>query len=375
LCLALLFGLSIAVLAAVPVLTLQGAAEDPDVWVRFTDKPSNYKQDHPTNGYFGDAVGIVVWNSHDYPIRVTARVGDVLIGRGHAKQNLVVTKPLILDVPAEGKDHRDGLYTACIDAHKSAPEEGDYFDVGPNISEWNVAEAELLIRRLLPQVNKEQLWERGEAQSAVWQLTDNYLQSNVHEARALLVRADADPDRDCVGFPHPSNPDPNTADDTARYFSGPDLGIPMRPSPELSVSLTWEESADLDLHIIEPSGDEIYSDHPTSGSGGLLDQVSDCPGEALGTRIGEVSDYTIRLRLPFRRQEHAYWYAPPYGTYTVELSYRATCGESRGTAAWHVVIEIGNEKREFSGTIGSGVTVLVDQFTVGGYFMPMNMRN
>ena len=286
LCLALLFGLSIAVLAAVPVLTLQGAAQDPDVWVRFTDKPSNYNQDHPTNGYFGDAVGIVVWNSHDYPIRVTARVGDVLVGKGHNKQNLVVTKPLILDAPAGGKDSKDGLYTACIDAHRGAPQEAGYFDVGPNIAEWDAAEADLLIRCLLPQINKEQLWERGLAQSAIWKLTDNYLESNVDDARRLLMRAGIDPDQRYQRFLHPLNPNPDTADDTARYFSGSDLGLPIVRTPGLAVTLTWSGEADLDLLITEPSGEMVYSDHPTSGSGGLLDQACDCFVGAAGVPAG-----------------------------------------------------------------------------------------
>ncbi len=351
---AMLAGLSAAVLAT-PVLTLQQAAEDPDVWVRFTDKSQTHRL---TRGYFGDAVGITVANFHDYPIRVTARVGDVLIGKAHKKQNLVVTKPLIIDVTAGGKTQKDGIYTACLDAHEDGPEPGSYFDIGPNISRWANEEAELLARRLLPQINEERIWEEGYAQSAIWKLTDNYLPHDAHAARDLLRRAGIDPDQDCLGFQH-LNPSPETPDDAARYFSGP---IPMRPiRPGLAVLLTWEESADLDLHIIEPSGEEIYSDHPTSGSGGLLDQTAGCNdwiGEApvIGNSRG--------------RGEHAYWYAPPYGTYTIEINYRAPCDQG-GSTTWHVVIEIGNEKREFSGTIGSGMTVLVDQFTVSHVFIPV----
>ena len=334
----LLIGLSIAALAT-PVFTLQQAAADPNVWVRFTDKPTRYSS---TKGYFGDSVGILVANLHDFRIRVTARVGDVLIGRGHNKQNLVVTKPLILDVPAGGKAHRDGIYTACIDAHRGAPEAGSYFDVGPNISEWDNVEADMLIRLFLPRVNKEGLWAWGPVQSAVWKLSDNSLQSNVDEARTLLVEAGINPGQDYRGFPHPPNPHPDTVDDAARYFSGPELGIPVRPSgPELAVTLTWEGQADLDLQVTEPSGEVIYSDHPTSGSGGILDQTSEC-----GTT-----------------REHAYWYAPPYGAYMVEINYRVPCGNG-GSAKWHVVIEIRGDRKEFNGTIGPGMTILVDQVTI-----------
>ena len=349
----MLLAVASTVTLAVPVFTLQQAAADPNIWVRFTDKPISYSS---TKGYFGDSVGITVANFHDYKIRVTARVGDVLIWRGHNKQNLVVTKPLILDVPAKSKAHRDGIYTACIDAHRSAPEPGSYFDVGPNISEWNNLEADMLIRRLLPQISKAGLWTWGPAQSAIWKLSDNSLQSNVDEARNLLVAAGIDPGQDYRGFPHPLNPDPNTADDAARYFSGHELGIPTRPSgPELAVTLTWEGKADLDLHVTEPSGEMIYANHPTSGSGGILDQAFDCSN----------GDWII---ISSTRREHAYWYAPPYGTYMVEINYRTPCGNG-GSAKWHVVIEIRGDKKEFNGTIGPGMTILVDQVTIASFII------
>ena len=74
------------------------------------------------------------------------------------------------------------------------------------------------------------------------------------------------------------------------------------------------------------------------------------------------------IRFSPMKQEHAYWYAPPHGIYTVEISCRATCGNG-GSATWHVVIDIDNEKTEFSGTIKPGEIALVGQFEVSSWLM------
>jgi hypothetical protein len=42
------------------------------------------------------------------------------------------------------------------------------------------------------------------------------------------------------------------------------MGIPH-------ISLAWENENDLDLHVIDPNGEEIYYAHTKSQSGGLLD--------------------------------------------------------------------------------------------------------
>jgi hypothetical protein len=39
----------------------------------------------------------------------------------------------------------------------------------------------------------------------------------------------------------------------------------------VQVTAAWDSRADLDLHVVEPCGDEIYLDDPESISGGTLD--------------------------------------------------------------------------------------------------------
>lgn len=42
-------------------------------------------------------------------------------------------------------------------------------------------------------------------------------------------------------------------------------------SGELQINLTWNSDADLDLHLFEPDGNQIYYGSPTSSTGGQLD--------------------------------------------------------------------------------------------------------
>lgn len=71
----------------------------------------------------------------------------------------------------------------------------------------------------------------------------------------------------------------------------------------LKVTLQWNFYADIDLHIIEPSGEEIYFQHKTSATGGALD-VDNTDG-GLGSA------------------ENIFWENPPKGQYTVTLVYYA----------------------------------------------------
>lgn len=43
---------------------------------------------------------------------------------------------------------------------------------------------------------------------------------------------------------------------------------------QVQVTLTWNALVDLDLHVVEPDGEEIYYGHPVSATGGALDRDS-----------------------------------------------------------------------------------------------------
>ncbi|MDX1690192.1 MAG: hypothetical protein R3290_04115 [Acidimicrobiia bacterium] len=96
---------------------------------------------------------------------------------------------------------------------------------------------------------------------------------------------------------------------------------------DVQVQLIWpEENVDLDLHVIEPDGFEIYYADRSSASGGWLDH-----------------DNTFGAGTP----ENVFWEDPPAGTYRVELVYFS--GEP--TAHWTVRTIVEGEIEIFEGTI------------------------
>lgn len=93
-------------------------------------------------------------------------------------------------------------------------------------------------------------------------------------------------------------------------------------SGSVQVGITWNTATDVDLHVIEPSGEEIYYGHTTSATGGSLDLDSNP-----GCSIDGVN------------AENIYWpegQAPP-GDYTVRVHMYSDCeiGSASGTITVH----------------------------------------
>jgi hypothetical protein len=79
---------------------------------------------------------------------------------------------------------------------------------------------------------------------------------------------------------------------------------------DLQVTLNWNSNADIDLHVIEPTGYEIYYGDPVSTAGGALDLDNQCANFLLG------------------RPENIFWTNPPTGTYQVNVVYYQDCGDA-----------------------------------------------
>jgi hypothetical protein len=79
---------------------------------------------------------------------------------------------------------------------------------------------------------------------------------------------------------------------------------------DVEVSLNWDVDTDLDLHVVEPDGEEIYYGNTTSSSGGMLDL-----------------DSNAACDLDHKRAEHVTWpnVTPPHGTYTVIVDSWSLC--------------------------------------------------
>lgn len=113
----------------------------------------------------------------------------------------------------------------------------------------------------------------------------------------------------------------------------PELG-----TGDVQVTLRWDNSADLDLHVTDPAGDEIYFAVPSSASGGQLDVDANatCEGDA--------------------PVENIFWPTggAPTGTYSVSVDYYSAC-DSTGPANYVVTILVnGQEVNSVSGTLADG---------------------
>lgn len=101
--------------------------------------------------------------------------------------------------------------------------------------------------------------------------------------------------------------------------SGGTLGAPDTESialvtvgtGDVQVSLSWDAESDVDLHVIDPTGEEIYYGATESTTGGALD---------LDSNAGCIIDG--------KKNENITWPAgtPRRGTYTVRVDYWDSCG-------------------------------------------------
>jgi hypothetical protein len=124
----------------------------------------------------------------------------------------------------------------------------------------------------------------------------------------------------------------------------------------VQVSVSWNTAADVDLYLVEPSGETIWYGNEQSASGGVLDLDSNAACFS--------SDV---------RNENINWPAstPPSGTYTVRLNYWDACGATR--TDWVLTIRVpGQSTRTFTGSFtGAGVGgaqnagQVITTFTVG----------
>jgi hypothetical protein len=110
------------------------------------------------------------------------------------------------------------------------------------------------------------------------------------------------------------------------------------PPGALVVHLQWSGDADLDLHVIDPSGAEIWNGNFTADSGAL-----------------DV-DSNARCNLDLRDQENVVWAsAPPSGHYLARVDAFSLCGDA--FADWTVQALVdGSVRTEAVGTALDGDT-------------------
>ena len=124
---------------------------------------------------------------------------------------------------------------------------------------------------------------------------------------------------------------------------------------DVQVTLAWNTVADVDLHVIDPSGEEIYYAHSQAASGGQLD---------LDSNAGCTSDGP--------RNENITWptNGAPSGNYRVLVDYWASCTAT--STAYSVTVNVkGQSPQTFTGTYtgdgdqgAAGAGQLITTFTV-----------
>lgn len=115
---------------------------------------------------------------------------------------------------------------------------------------------------------------------------------------------------------------------------------------DIQINLTWNNNADLDLHVIDPSGEEIYWKHKNSVSGGILDR-DDIDGEG---------------------PENIFWPSgeAPNGIYKVYVSHYFQSLEA--TSSFIVVINaFGFLPRTYSNSIANGQQIHIANISREGW--------
>jgi hypothetical protein len=77
---------------------------------------------------------------------------------------------------------------------------------------------------------------------------------------------------------------------------------------ELQISVSWDVESDVDLHVIDPSGDEVYYGQREVASGGMLDL-----------------DSNAACGIDHVKNENITWAVAPPGPYRVRLDYYDAC--------------------------------------------------
>jgi hypothetical protein len=123
---------------------------------------------------------------------------------------------------------------------------------------------------------------------------------------------------------------------------------------DVQVSVAWDAESDVDLHVVEPGGADIFYGNDVSPNGGTLD---------LDSNAGCFIDA--------KKNENVTWPggSPPRGSYVVRLDYWDSCNVT--STKYVVTVRVsGQPLRTFSGTFtgfgdhgAAGSGILITTFT------------
>ena len=122
-------------------------------------------------------------------VRIPA--GTVLVNKNEDDQNIVVTHSEDLFVMPGEKRTLEGIYGACIDAHKAVPHHGGLFDVIPSLESWKGVAAAGHLSQLIHFMDSAGVYcgLNFAASDAIWRITDNSRSFPDDDVQALLSLA------------------------------------------------------------------------------------------------------------------------------------------------------------------------------------------
>ena len=121
-------------------------------------------------------------------------------------------------------------------------------------------------------------------------------------------------------------------------FTRMDFDVLQVGTGDVQVTLSWDAESDVDFHVIDPNGDEVYFTNRQVPSGGELDLDSNA-----GCLIDSVRNENITWPMG----------SAPRGTYTVRVDYWSACD----VAATNYTVLVNN---------GGNVEIFTGRFTGGG---------
>jgi uncharacterized protein YfaP (DUF2135 family) len=115
----------------------------------------------------------------------------------------------------------------------------------------------------------------------------------------------------------------------------------------VQITLSWDAFVDLDLHVIEPSGEEIAYNHKASATGGQLDRDRLCSNTQAGG------------------PENVYWGASgaPSGTYQIDVVCYSLCNLGSGSIPFRLRTIVDGAVRTHTGAVVLGERTTVTSFT------------
>ena len=120
-------------------------------------------------------------------------------------------------------------------------------------------------------------------------------------------------------------------------LSGPE---PVLQTGDIQVTLRWQTEDDLDLIVVDPSGDTVSYFNPAVPSGGQLDVDANAYCENTG----------------FAPVENIFWPtdAAPAGEYSAIVALSIPCTERTTTVDYTLTILNQGESQTYQGTVGQG---------------------